>query len=68
MWAWLEVTASMIDIEVAPGVERLWCAIELEGTRIGTVELPVCGPEVPAVILRDAIADRFAWTILCSFF
>ena len=64
----LELTEPWLDIEATPGVERLWCSVELDGVRIGTVELPVCGRLVPAVVLRDAVADRLAWTILGRFF
>ena len=64
----LELTESMTDIAAEPGVERLWCLIVLEGKRIGYLELPVCGPLVAAAVLKDAVADRFAWTVLGCFF
>lgn len=64
----LEVTAPLSDVRPPPGSERLWCSVELEGERIGVLELPVCAPVVPAVVLADAVADQFAWTILGRFF
>jgi glycosyltransferase involved in cell wall biosynthesis/peptidoglycan/xylan/chitin deacetylase (PgdA/CDA1 family)/2-polyprenyl-3-methyl-5-hydroxy-6-metoxy-1,4-benzoquinol methylase len=64
----LEITEPVPDIFPPPGAERLWCAVELDGKRLGTLELPVCAPVVPAVVLKDAMADRFAWTILGHFF
>lgn len=64
----LELTEPMVDIATEPGIERLWCLVELEGKRIGFLELPACGPMVPAAVLSDAVADRFAWTVLARFF
>ena len=64
----LELTEPMADIATGAGIERLWCLVALEGIRLGYLELPVCGSIVLAGVLRDAVADRFAWTILGAFF
>jgi peptidoglycan/xylan/chitin deacetylase (PgdA/CDA1 family)/2-polyprenyl-3-methyl-5-hydroxy-6-metoxy-1,4-benzoquinol methylase len=40
----------------------------MEGTHIGTFELPVCDGVVPSYVLADAIAAEFAWSILGRFF
>jgi peptidoglycan/xylan/chitin deacetylase (PgdA/CDA1 family)/SAM-dependent methyltransferase len=42
--------------------------VTLEGEEIAAVELPVYGGTVPASLLVDALADRFAWTVLGHFF
>lgn len=64
----VEVTAPVLDIRPPAGAERLWCSVEWKGERVGTLELPICAETVPAVVLKDAIADRFAWQILERFF
>jgi len=64
----IEVTEPISDILLPAPVERLQCTVELEGTRIGTIDLPVCDGLVPSHILADAIAAEFAWPILGRFF
>jgi peptidoglycan/xylan/chitin deacetylase (PgdA/CDA1 family)/GT2 family glycosyltransferase/predicted TPR repeat methyltransferase len=64
----LELTASIVDVETVAAVERLVCAVRLEGDAIGTLELPVCDGHVPAGVLADAAADQFGWTVLGRFF
>jgi peptidoglycan/xylan/chitin deacetylase (PgdA/CDA1 family) len=64
----VEITAPLSDILPPTPVERLQCIIELEGTSIGTLELPVCDGRVPNYVLADAIAAEFAWPILGRFF
>ncbi|MGH2521105.1 MAG: class I SAM-dependent methyltransferase [Anaerolineales bacterium] len=44
------------------------CTIELEGERLGMLELPVCDGLVAGSVLADAIAAEFAWPILGRFF
>jgi hypothetical protein len=64
----LEITRPIGDIVVSGDAERLWCAVELEGERIGAVELPVSNGRVAGDELRDAISDQYSWTILGRFF
>jgi peptidoglycan/xylan/chitin deacetylase (PgdA/CDA1 family) len=64
----IEVTEPIPDILPPVPVERLQCTVELEGTRIGVIELPVCNGLVPSYVFADAIAAEFAWPILGRFF
>lgn len=64
----VEVTEPLPDILPPPAAERARSIIELEGDRIGTVDLPVCDGLVPGHVLSDAIAAEFAWPILGRFF
>ncbi|MDH4135568.1 MAG: glycosyltransferase [Anaerolineae bacterium] len=64
----IEVTELIPDISAPAPVERLRCTVELEGTGIGTIDLPVCDGLVPSYVLADAIAAEFAWPILGRFF
>lgn len=63
-----EVTAPISDFTVADGAERLALTILVHGEPLGVVELPVIDGGVLAVVVRDAIADAFAWPILGRFF
>ena len=63
-----EVTAPIVDLEVPEGRERLVLNVCVRGERLGMVELPVVDGRVLAVVMRDAIADAFAWPILGRFF
>lgn len=63
-----EVTAPITDVVGAEGAERLAVTVLVRGTPIGMVELPVIDGRVLAVVVRDAIADAFAWPILGRFF
>ncbi len=64
----VEVTEPISDICTPELTERLYCVIELEGTHLGTLELPVGDGLVAGHILKDAIATEFAWQILGRFF
>jgi len=64
----VEVTEPICDICTPELSERLYCVVELEGTQLGTLELPVCDGLVAGHILKDAIATNFAWQILGRFF
>ncbi len=64
----LEVTRTFPDLTLPAPIDRLHCAVELEGQPLGELELPVCDGLVPADILADAVAAEFAWTILGRFF
>jgi peptidoglycan/xylan/chitin deacetylase (PgdA/CDA1 family)/SAM-dependent methyltransferase len=64
----VEVTGPISDILLPGPVERLQCVVELEGERLGTLELPVCQGSVPRYVLTDAIAAEFAWPIIGRFF
>jgi hypothetical protein len=64
----VEVTEPISDICTPELTERLYCVIELEGTHLGTLELPVGDGLVAGHILKDAIATNFAWQILGRFF
>lgn len=63
----IELTRPIPDLAVPAPAERLHVAATLEGEEIGTVELPVTGGLAPAALLADALADRFAWTVLGRF-
>ena len=49
-------------------VDRLRVRVRLGHHVFGVIELPVCDGVVSAFVLRDAIADRFAWPLLGRFF
>jgi peptidoglycan/xylan/chitin deacetylase (PgdA/CDA1 family) len=63
----LEITEPVPGLAAPAGVERLRIAVTAAGEPLGTVELPVFGGTVPAAVLADAMADRFAWEILRRF-
>jgi len=64
----IEVTEPIGDVVVPDGAERLAAAVEIDGDRLGVVELPVIGGRVRGEVLADAIANEFAWTILGKVF
>ncbi len=64
----VEVSQPILDIEIPQIFDRLYCTIELEGAKLGIIELPVCDGIVAGVVLADAIASQFAWPILDRFF
>ncbi len=64
----VEVTAPISDIEIPQIFDRLYCTVQLEGVKLGIVELPVCDGMVAGAVLADAIAAKFAWPILQRFF
>ncbi|MEH2178719.1 trifunctional glycosyltransferase/class I SAM-dependent methyltransferase/polysaccharide deacetylase [Nostoc sp.] len=64
----VEVTEPIQDLYTPSSTERLHCTIELEGERLGILELPVFDGIVFGRVLADAIAAEFAWPILGRFF
>ncbi|MEG4205080.1 sulfotransferase [Microcoleus sp. Pol7_A1] len=65
----VEVSEPISDICDLPQIcDRLYCTLQLEGTKLGIVELPVCDGMVAASVLADAVAAQFAWQILDRFF
>ncbi len=68
----VDITAPLADIEVSPEIElvsvSIWTPDTVLGASLGTIELPACDGRVPAGVLADAIADRYAWQILALFF
>lgn len=64
----VEVTQPISDIEIPQIFDRLYCTVQLEGVKLGIVELPVCDGMVAGAVLVDAIAAKFAWPILQRFF
>ncbi|MEG4575937.1 sulfotransferase [Microcoleus sp. N3A4] len=65
----VEVSEPISDICALPQIyDRLCCTIELEGIKLGILELPVCDGTVAGAVLADAIAAQFAWQILDRFF
>ena len=64
----VEVSEPISDIYTLQICDRLHCTIQLEGIKLGVVELPVCDGIVAAAVLADAIAAQFAWQILDRFF
>jgi peptidoglycan/xylan/chitin deacetylase (PgdA/CDA1 family) len=63
-----EVSEPISDIEIPQIFDRLCCTIELQGFKLGTLELPVCDGMVAGAVLKDAIAANFAWEIIKRFF
>jgi peptidoglycan/xylan/chitin deacetylase (PgdA/CDA1 family)/2-polyprenyl-3-methyl-5-hydroxy-6-metoxy-1,4-benzoquinol methylase len=64
----VEITEPSADVFAPPSAERLHCAVLMEGKRLGTLVLPLFRGRMPAPVLADAIAARFAWVILGRFF
>ncbi|MCI0563680.1 MAG: glycosyltransferase, partial [Nitrososphaera sp.] len=64
----LEVTEPIPDIVPPAPAERLYCLVGLEGTSIGTIELPVCDGLISRYVIADAIASEFARKIIEKFF
>lgn len=64
----LEVTEPLADLDLPAGVERLHCALTIEGKTLGELELPVVGARITAALLADAIVAEQAWAILNRFF
>ncbi len=54
--------------DVRTDADVVLCDLLLEGKALGPLELPVCDNIVPALVLADAIAARYAWPILRGFF
>jgi peptidoglycan/xylan/chitin deacetylase (PgdA/CDA1 family)/SAM-dependent methyltransferase len=64
----LEVTEPISDLCPTVGVERLYCIVEMEGTELGRLELPICDGLVASWVIKDAIAAQYAGQILGRFF
>jgi len=64
----IEITQPLPDIHPLFSTAYLYCLVQVEGTTVGTVELPVYDEPVPSWVLADAIVAGFAWTILGYFF
>lgn len=64
----VEITEPIQNLFPPLSTERLHCTIEIEGERLGILELPVCDGMVFGRVLADAIAAEFAWPILGRFF
>lgn len=64
----IEVSEPILDIEIPQIFDRTYCTIELDGTALGVIKLPVCNGMVAGVVLADAIASEFAWEIIKRFF
>ena len=64
----LEVTKPILDVDAPPEAERLYCVVTLEGTELGSLELPVWDGRVSSWVIKDAIAAKFPWQILSRFF
>jgi glycosyltransferase involved in cell wall biosynthesis/peptidoglycan/xylan/chitin deacetylase (PgdA/CDA1 family) len=64
----LEITALIQDYHLPPTIERLYCRVQMQGKKLGTIELPVCDGMVSGWVLKDAIAAQFAWQILGAYF
>jgi SAM-dependent methyltransferase len=64
----VETTEPIRDISPPATTNRLLCVVELEGTLIGTLELPICDKIVTSHILADAITAEFSWKIMGRFF
>ncbi|PSB45447.1 glycosyl transferase family 2 [Cyanosarcina cf. burmensis CCALA 770] len=64
----VEVTEPILDVTAPATAERLHCAVEIAGKHLGAILLPICDGCVPSCVLKDAIAAKFAWSILSHFF
>ena len=64
----IEATSPIFDVALPASTDRLICFVELEGTSLGKVELPVCDGSITGDTLADAIAAEFAWPILGRYF
>ncbi|MBE7443834.1 MAG: hypothetical protein HS132_00600 [Planctomycetia bacterium] len=64
----VDITKPIPEVSVPIGVERLYCTVTLEKSKLGAIELPVCDGLVSRYVLMDVIAARFAWTIIGKFF
>ncbi len=64
----VELSRPIEDISVEAWVERLICAVQLEGEPLSRIELPVCDGLVPSRVLADAIAAEVFWPLLGRFF
>ncbi|OUL21131.1 glycosyl transferase family 2 [Nostoc sp. RF31YmG] len=64
----LELTEPISNIYPPESAERLYFVVQLEGTELGKLELPVCDGLVASWVIQDAIASQFAWQILGRFF
>ncbi len=63
-----EITEPVPDVRLSAEVERIACALTLQGEAVGEINLPVFAGEVPSYLLRDAIAGFHAWDILRAWF
>jgi peptidoglycan/xylan/chitin deacetylase (PgdA/CDA1 family)/SAM-dependent methyltransferase len=61
----VECTDPIRDITAAADV--VVCDVRLRGTRLGSLELPICDGLVSARVVADAVAHRFGWAILGAF-
>lgn len=65
----VEVSEPISDICDIPQIcDRLCCTLQLEGIKLGIIELPICDGMVAASVLADAVAAQFAWQIIDRFF
>lgn len=60
----VEVTQPIPEFSVSSSIQRLYCRVEIEGDRLGIIELPICDGRVSSSVLKDAIAHQFNWVIL----
>jgi glycosyltransferase involved in cell wall biosynthesis len=67
LWFPLELTDPVPDIRADARIENLTVQYLLEGTVLGTVELPVSSRFVPRAVLLDAAVDSYGWAILERF-
>lgn len=63
----VEVTTPINDI-LLQNADRAVCAVRVQGRILGQLTLPVSDDVLPALVIADAIAGRFAWPLLEAFF
>lgn len=63
----IETVQPIADL-LLPGTHRLVCSVQCEGALLGTLFLPVCDGFMPASVIADAIAARYAWLLLQRLF
>jgi glycosyltransferase involved in cell wall biosynthesis len=64
----LEIEKPIPDIYTPSQVEHLFCIVQVEGNKLGEVEMPVCNGGVKSSVLKDAIVAKYSWQILQKFF
>ena len=61
----IDVSAAIADMRTE--LKRVRAHVHVKGDAVGVLELPVIDGLLRATVLRDAIADRFAWLLLQIF-
>ena len=57
----------LADLDL-PGIERVICHVRAGGEDLGSVQLPVFDGRLASLVVKDAVAGRFAWPLLGKLF